>query len=186
MKGTERIDVQQIISELHMREEYHIADMVAEIFDYCQWQIEALREENEELNEKLKAENKKLKRHRVFIPKPIDFSGDGLLFAPEGPKQLYNGEEVEKIVKERDELKIELRDKVDYIHEQYEVIKDYKHRAEVAERALKNFAKNITCEDCPFFSDCASSEKMEDLIHSNYCFAEYLKQAEKELLEVKE
>ena len=57
------------------------------------------------------------------------------------------------------------------------------HRAEVAERALKNFAKNITCEDCPFFSDCASSEKMEDLIHSNYCFAEYLKQAERELAE---
>lgn len=57
------------------------------------------------------------------------------------------------------------------------------HRAARAERALKNFAKNITCEDCPFFSDCASSEKMEDLIHSNYCFAEYLKQAERELAE---
>lgn len=62
-------------------------------------------------------------------------------------------------------------------------VKELKRRAEVAERALKNFAKNITCEDCPFFSDCASSEKMEDLIHSNYCFAEYLKQAERELAE---
>ena len=57
------------------------------------------------------------------------------------------------------------------------------HRAEVAERALKKFAENITCEDCPFFSDCASSEKMEDLMHSNYCFTEYSKQAEKELAE---
>ena len=57
------------------------------------------------------------------------------------------------------------------------------HRAEVAEMGLKKFAENITCEDCPFFSDCASSEKMEDLMHSNYCFAEYLKQAEKELAE---
>ena len=57
------------------------------------------------------------------------------------------------------------------------------HRALVAEKALQKFAETITCEDCPFFSDCASSEKMEDLIHSNYCFAEYLKQAEKELAE---
>lgn len=77
-------------------------------------------------------------------------------------KQLYSDEEVDKIVIERAE---------------------YKHRAEVAEMALKKFAENITCEDCPFFSDCASSEKMEDLMHSNYCFAEYLKQAEKELAE---
>lgn len=64
-------------------------------------------------------------------------------------------------------------------------IAEWKHRAEVAEMALKKFAENITCEDCPFFSDCASSEKMEDLMHSNYCFAEYLKQAEKELAEEK-
>lgn len=79
-------------------------------------------------------------------------------------KVLYGNKEVDEIVKEREE---------------------YKHRAEVAERALKKFAENITCEDCPFFSDCASSEKMEDLMHSNYCFAEYLKQAEKELEEEK-
>ena len=57
------------------------------------------------------------------------------------------------------------------------------HRAARAERALEKFAENITCEDCPFFSDCASSEKMEDLIDSKYCFSEYLKQAEKELAE---
>ena len=82
---------------------------------------------------------------------------------PDGTiKQLYSDEEVEDIARQRDE---------------------YKHRAEVAERALKRFAENVTCEDCPFFSDCASSEKMEDLIHSKYCFAEYLKQAEKELAE---
>lgn len=62
---------------------------------------------------------------------------------------------------------------------------DAEHRAEVAERALQKFAETITCEDCPFFSDCASSEKMEDLIHSSYCFAEYLRQAEKELAEEK-
>ena len=129
------------------------------------------------------------KNHRLIAEYSLIPEGNNAYILPYTPikvKQLYNDEEVEKIVKERDELKVELRDKVDYVHEQYGAIKDYKHRAEVAERALKNFAKNITCEDCPFFSDCASSEKMEDLIHSNYCFAEYLKQAEKELLEVKE
>lgn len=57
------------------------------------------------------------------------------------------------------------------------------HRAEVAERALNKFAENVTCEDCPFFSDCSSLEKMKDSVHSNYCFAEYLRQAEKELVE---
>lgn len=91
-----------------------------------------------------------LKEHRIFAGK------DGSI------KQLYSGEEVEQIVKERDE---------------------YKHRAEVAERALKRFAENISCEDCPFFSDCSSLEKMKDFVHPNYCFAEYLRQAEKELAE---
>ena len=66
-----------------------------------------------------------LKEHRIFAGK------DGSI------KQLYSGEEVEKIVKERKELKDELRSKVEYIHEQDEVVKEYKHRAEVAERALK-------------------------------------------------
>ena len=60
------------------------------------------------------------------------------------------------------------------------------HRAELAERALNKFAENVTCEDCPFFSDCSSSEKMKDSVHSNYCYAEYLRQAEKELAEERE
>ena len=112
-----------------------------------------------------------LKEHRIFAGK------DGSI------KQLYNGEEVKKMAKERKELKDELRSKVDYIHEQDKVIKEYKHRAARAERALQKFAENITCEDCPFFSDCASSEKMGYPIHSYHCFSEYLKQAEKELAE---
>ena len=53
-------------------------------------------------------------------------------------------------------------------------VKETEHRAEVAERALKRFAENISCEDCPFFSDCSSLEKMKDSV-------EYLRQAEKEL-----
>lgn len=72
-----------------------------------------------------------LKEHRIFAGK------DGSI------KQLYSGEEVEKIVKERKELKDELRSKVEYIHEQDEVIKEYKHRAEVAERALYKACKDI-------------------------------------------
>lgn len=58
---------------------------------------------------------------------------------------------------------------------------DAERRAELAERALNKFAENVTCEDCPFFSDCSSLEKMKDSVHSNYCYAEYLRQAEKEL-----
>lgn len=38
-------------------------------------------------------------------------------------------------------LKDELRSKVDYIHEQDEIIDDYKHRAKVVERALLNMTK---------------------------------------------
>lgn len=71
----------------------------------------------------------------------------------------------------------------DRINELEKRIAMMEHRAERAEKALEKFAENITCEDCPYFSDCASSEKMEDLIHSNYCFSEYLRQAEKELAE---
>ena len=78
-----------------------------------------------------------LKEHRIFAGK------DGSI------KQLYSGEEVEKMAKERKELKDELRSKVEYIHEQDEVIKEYKHRAEVAERALQN-----ACEDIKQLMDC--------------------------------
>lgn len=68
-------------------------------------------------------------------------------------------------------------------HELERRLAEAERRAEVAERALNKFAENVTCEDCPFFSDCSSLEKMKDSVHSNYCFAEYLRQAEKELAE---
>lgn len=106
-----------------------------------------------------------LKKHRVVVEKSLIPEDDNAYVLPNIPptvKQLYSGEEVEQIVKEREE---------------------YKHRAEVAERALQKFAEYITCEDCPFFSDCASPEKMGYPIHSYHCFSEYLKQAEKELAE---
>lgn len=68
------------------------------------------------------------------------------------------------------DLKTELRSKVDYIHEQDDVIKDYKHRAEVAERQARLL-----------------SEWLADKTRKNYpwqaCFESAYKQVEKELAE---
>lgn len=85
-----------------------------------------------------------LKKHRVVVEKSLIPEDDNAYVLPNIPptvKQLYSGEEVEQIVKEREE---------------------YKHRAEVAERALK-----IATE---LGELCAPVE-------------DYIKQAEKELAE---
>lgn len=100
-----------------------------------------------------------LKEHRIFAGK------DGSI------KQLYSGEEVEKIVKERKELKDELRSKVEYIHEQDEVVKEYKHRAQVAENELKLYKLAVKIWQ----------ERYSDIRCFNFNIA--LKQAEKELAE---
>ena len=100
-----------------------------------------------------------LKEHRIFAGK------DGSI------KQLYSGEEVEKIVKERKELKDELRSKVEYIHEQDEVIKEYKHRAEVAENELKLYKLAVKIWQ----------ERYSDIRCFNFNIA--LRQAERELAE---
>lgn len=101
-----------------------------------------------------------LKKHRAQIMK------DGTI------KQLYSGEEVEKIVKERKELKDELRLKVEYIHEQDEVIKEYKHRAARAERALENACVVIL-----------SSRNGDQPRRLRAYYKAYLEAAEKELQE---
>lgn len=147
-------------------------------------QMDGMIREIEELqaeNEKLKAENEKLKNYRVLVPKPIDHWGDGLLFVPEGFKQLYNGEEVEKIVKERDGLKVELRDKVDYIHEQDEVIKDYKHRAEVTKKALLLLCEKTMEKFLEIFFKSTNTRVRNKQELYDY----YINQAEKELAEEK-
>lgn len=80
-----------------------------------------------------------LKNHRVVAEYsliPEDGNSYVLPNIPLRITQLYSGEEVEKMAKERKELKDELRSKVEYIHEQDEVIKEYKHRAARAEKAL--------------------------------------------------
>lgn len=100
-----------------------------------------------------------LKEHRIFAGK------DGSI------KQLYSGEEVEKIVKERKELKDELRSKVEYIHEQDEVVKEYKHRAQVAENELKLYKLAVKIWQ----------ERYSDIRCFNFNIA--LRQAERELAE---
>ena len=100
-----------------------------------------------------------LKEHRIFAGK------DGSI------KQLYSEEEVEKIVKERKELKDELRSKVEYIHEQDEVVKEYKHRAQVAENELKLYKLAVKIWQ----------ERYSDIRCFNFNIA--LRQSEKELAE---
>ena len=101
-----------------------------------------------------------LREHRVIAEYSLVPDDDNPCIIPNVPlrvTQLYSGEEVEKIAKERDEL----RSKVEYIHEQDEVIKEYKHRAEVAERAGKIAASKVF----------------------DYTYEEAVAQAEKELAE---
>ena len=106
-----------------------------------------------------------VKEHRIFAGK------DGSI------KQLYSGEEVNKMAKERKELKDELRSKVEYIHEQDEVIKEYKHRAEVAERALKKLA-SFFARNAKFLKDEREKERYQKTI-----FDDWINQAEEELAE---
>ena len=87
-----------------------------------------------------------LKKHRVVVEKSLIPEDDNAYILPNIPptvKQLYSGEEVEQIVKERDE---------------------YKHRAEVAERALQ------------------IADKLGELCGRK---EDYVRQAEKELAEEK-
>ena len=102
-----------------------------------------------------------LKKHRVVVEKSLIPEDDNAYVLPNIPptvKQLYSGEEVEQIVKEREE---------------------YKHRAEVAEKMLNLAVSNYMCTICPC-ADCDASiygtqECIEMIIKA------YKKQAEKEL-----
>lgn len=62
--------------------------------------------------------------------------------------------------------------------------KDVEHRAARAEKALRIFAKNCSCADCPFFRDCDIVPGVED-VEGDFsgCFDMYLAIAEKELAE---
>lgn len=99
-------------------------------------------------------------KHRVFVQNAplLPYNDDDVYFVPNTqPKitQLYGDEEVEQIVKERDE---------------------YKHRAEVAERALMTVCTNVVKDE---EDDLAIEPRARVL------YKAYLKQAEKELTEEK-
>ena len=120
-----------------------------------------------------------LREHRVIAEYSLVPDDDNPYVIPNVPlrvTQLYSGEEVEKIVKERKELKDELRSKVEYIHEQDEVIKEYEHRSLVAEKALKTACVNIITDE---EDDIAIEPR------ANVLYKAYLRNAEKELAEDK-
>lgn len=115
-----------------------------------------------------------LREHRVIAEYSLVPDDDNPYIIPNVPlrvAQLYSGEEVEKIAKERKELKDELRSKVEYIHEQDEVIKEYKHRAEIAEKALSSLVHEMYEHD------------IRPMCDEKFFIESRLKEAEKELAE---
>ena len=76
-------------------------------------------------------------------------------------------------------LKNELRSKVDYIHEQDEIIDDYKHRAEVAERALLRLCDEIMRDIWIIMCPGVGTQVRNKRELYDYC----IEQAEKELAE---
>lgn len=87
-------------------------------------------------------------------------------------------------VKELDSIKTELRQKVDYINELWEVKEDYKHRAAKAERALKNACTNVIKDEEDDIADEEDDIAVEP--RANVLYKAYLRQAEKELAEVED
>lgn len=108
-----------------------------------------------------------LKKHRVVVEKSLIPEDDNAYVLPNIPptvKQLYSGEEVEQIVKEREE---------------------YKHRAARAERALENACEDVK-ETVSFLIEL--SERVDGLRVEGYLPEEsepkaYINRAEKELAE---
>lgn len=118
-------------------------------------------------------------------------------------KQLYSDEEVEQIVKERDELKeregseikscykeiAEKRDEIAKLRKQLKraqnAAKKQKHRAEVAERALRKYIRKVSCSRCPYAMSCDifPPTPKNDYIE---CFDEVLRLERKEIAEEQE
>ena len=103
-----------------------------------------------------------LKNHRVIAEYSLIPEDDNAYALPNIPptvKQFYSGEEVEQIVKEREE---------------------YKHRAARAERALCNALNDDSCYFCNKKSPCECEHRDWG---SKECITVLLRQAEKELAE---
>lgn len=109
-----------------------------------------------------------LKNHRIVAEYSLIPEGGNGYVLPSIPlriKQLYSGEEVEQVVKERSE---------------------YKHRAEVAERALRNAATRLKCRGGLGKGFCRVDKcNYYHCNNDNGCIKAHLEQAEKELAEEK-
>ena len=108
-----------------------------------------------------------LKKHRVVVEKSLIPEDDNAYVLPNIPptvKQLYSGEEVEQIVKERDE---------------------YKHRAEVAERALKDRATYCATYCVMEEVDCFSLTSVAIEARAKELYKSWWRKAEKEFTEGK-
>ena len=115
-----------------------------------------------------------LKKHRVVVEKSLIPEDDNAYVLPNIPptvKQLYSGEEVEKIVKERDE---------------------YKHRAEVAERDKYLYCRSLYNLACKYvvsehISTITGADGKSYIAGQEFCalcvMAEEAEQAKKELQE---
>lgn len=96
---------------------------------------------------------------------------EGLTFEPIVIRTVEPSDECEKKIHE-------------ILKEEEAIIEEVKHRALVAERALRIVAKEIPCDGwCPFSQKCTVELNGENMYQC--CFDEYLKQAEKELSEEK-
>ena len=69
----------------------------------------------------------------------------------------------------------------DLLNYQFEKIK---HRADVAERAVREFAVNVWCVNCPYKGRCSVSNPSAENDYQE-CYDEILKIAEKDLAEEK-
>lgn len=105
-----------------------------------------------------------LKKHRVIVEQsPVPTDDNCYILPNTSPiiKQLYSGKEVEQISKERDE---------------------YKHRAEVAERALESACQDII-STMEFICEAGGVVTVENYSPEKETPQAYLKRAERELAE---
>lgn len=62
----------------------------------------------------------------------------------------------------------------------YGDVSEWKHRAEVAERAVREFAVQVGCKSCPFYCRCGIDSPNAKNDYQE-CYEAILRQAEKEL-----
>lgn len=96
-------------------------------------------------------QNRDINGHTIWLTNDSEKLADALIDAGIGD------------VKELNSIKTELRQKVDYINELWEVKEDYKHRAAKAERALELMARGECTFDSPeYYKEQAEKELAEE------------------------